>query len=259
MMLQTFIVSWRGQHDNALKIATALSADPDPVSIVYSDPDPNFAFPPAISAIRRPDDGFWGDKFSACLEHFDADLMLTIHADCRAADWVALVRKCRAAFRSLALMGAWSPNVEGTPYELKYIAIAPLGAGPLTAVAHFDALVFCLSRQVVNRMRQARYHGNVYGWGIAKLFVTYCFSHNLLVAVDRSIAVRHAPGRGYQSDLARAQLIEFKKTQFTAQELIQDRLLETHLQSKGIASFRRRDAQPSASSPDAARFSDRGG
>ena len=240
-MLQTFIVSWRGQHDNALRIATELRPESEHVFVVYSDPDPNFVFPPAIRAIRRSNDGFWGDKFSACLEHFSADLMLVIHADCQTANWVELHRKCRAAFESHRLLGAWSPDIDGTPYELQFIAIAPIEGASLTIVAHFDALVFCLSKQVVARMKAARYQGNVYGWGIAKLFVTYCFSHNLLVTVDRSLKVRHPLGRGYKSDVARAQLAEFKKTQFTAQELIQDRLLETHLQSRGIPLFKPQD------------------
>jgi hypothetical protein len=251
-MLQIFIISWRGQHDNALKIATELRADSDQLFIVYSDPDPDFAFPPAIRSIRRSNDGFWGDKFSACLEHFDADLMLVIHADCHASDWLELLGKCRGAFASHRLLGAWSPNVDGTPYELKYIAIAPIDGASLTIVAHFDALVFCLSKPVVARMKAARYQGNVYGWGIAKLFVTYCFSHNLLVTVDRSLTIRHVLGRGYEPDLARAQFVEFKKTQFTAQELIQDRLLETHLQSKGIALFKPRESPRFGSSPSPA-------
>jgi hypothetical protein len=239
--LQIFIVSWRGQHDSAARIATELGAESDQVVVVFSDPDPTFAFRAPIRAIRRSDDGFWGDKFSACLEHFNADLMLVIHADCHASDWIELLRKCRGAFASHRVLGAWSPNVEGTPYELKYIAIAPIDGGSLTIVAHVDALVFALSRQVVDRMKAARYQGNVYGWGIAKLFVTYCFSHNLLVAVDRSLTVRHVLGRGYQSDAARAQFLAFMKTQFTAQELIQDRLLEAHLRSKGLAAFGARD------------------
>lgn len=245
--MQIFIVSWRGQHDSAARIATELGAESDEVLVVFSDPDPTFAFPPAIRAIRRSDDGFWGDKFSACLEHFDANLMLVIHADCHASDWTELLRKCRVAFASHRALGAWSPNVEGTPYELKYIAIAPIDGGSLTIVAHVDALVFALSRQVVDRMKAARYRGNVYGWGIAKLFVTYCFSHNLLVIVDRSLTVRHVLGRGYQSDAARAQFVAFKKSQFTAQELIQDRLLEAHLRSRGMAAFEPQGAAGSAS------------
>ena len=262
-MLQIFVVSWRGQHDNALKIATELSAESDQVFVVYSDPDPEFAFPPTVGAIRRSDDGYWGDKFSACLEHFSADLMLVIHADCHCSDWTELARKCRAAFGFHRLLGAWSPNIDGTPYELKYIAIAPIHGAPLTIVAHFDALVFALSKQVVNRMKAARYQGNVHGWGIAKLFVTFCFSHNLLVTVDRSLTVRHTLGRGYESETARAQFVEFKKTQFTAQELIQDRLLETHLQSRGISPFKVRlpgragvVADPRAARPVAGHASD---
>ena len=85
--IHVFIISWAGQHDKAASIAGAVRGVAGKVSLVYSDPDPNLALEVDCSLIRRPDELFWGDKFRACLDAFDADLMLVIHADCKCEDW----------------------------------------------------------------------------------------------------------------------------------------------------------------------------
>ena len=43
MKIHAFVVSWKGQHDNAAHIAAAIDQDVEALTIVFSDPDPTLA------------------------------------------------------------------------------------------------------------------------------------------------------------------------------------------------------------------------
>ena len=66
--LHIFIVSWAGQHNKAILIANHLDGIFDKLTIVYSDPNPDFEFNFNGHLIRRPDSLFWSDKFKTCLD-----------------------------------------------------------------------------------------------------------------------------------------------------------------------------------------------
>ena len=63
--LQVFVISWAGQHDNAVAIADAISSSPHPVAIVYSDPNPQLKLVTTSKVITRSNELFWADKFQA--------------------------------------------------------------------------------------------------------------------------------------------------------------------------------------------------
>lgn len=222
--IHVFIISWTGQHENAASIAGMVQRVADKVTIVYSDPNQNLTLDAACAQVRRPNDLFWGDKFRACLDTFDSELMLVIHADCKCEDWPDLVQKCRATMEANATIGVWAPQIQGANMDIRITHIASIDATPLLVVAQTDAIVFALSKPVVARMQLSNYERNIFGWGIDDMASAFCFSRGMLVVVDRSLLVEHPVSCGYSKKVAESQKAEFLK-QLTFIEAIQHRLL----------------------------------
>lgn len=226
--LHVFVVSWAGQHGNAVAIAASIKGVANSVSIIYSDPDPTLTLTTESSLIKRPNELFWGDKFSACLEACYADCMLVIHADCTSDDWADLVRKCHYTLSKNPQVGVWTPLIDGTFLTIPRMQIVSIQPTSLSIVAQTDAIVFALSRPVIARMKLADYSGNIYGWGIDDMAAAYAFSHNLLAVGDRAVSVRHPKSRGYPTQDAIAQKAEFLK-QLSLVEVVQHRLLRSYI------------------------------
>lgn len=229
--LHVFVVSWAGQHDNAVAVADEVNNVADKVSIVYSDPDPARTLSSHADLIKRPNELFWGDKFRACLDACNADFMLVIHADCSCDDWAALVRKCRSALSKNPQVGVWTPLIDGTFLNIPRMQIVSIKPASLSIVAQTDAIVFALSSPVIARMKRADYSGNIYGWGIDDMAAAYAFSHNKLVVGDSSVGVTHPRSRGYSTRDAIAQKTEFLK-QLTLAEVVQHRLLRSYITAR---------------------------
>lgn len=119
--------------------------------------------------------------------------------------------------------------MRGCHFEVEYTRILRLKDLPLSLVAQTDAICFAMSRDVSARMKRADYAGNLYGWGIGWLAAAYAHSHDMLVAVDESIEVRHPVGSGYPSRHARAQMIHFLR-QFSTSEYVQFLVLSRHVE-----------------------------
>jgi len=224
LSIHVFIISWAGQHANAVQIANQIRGYASRVSIVYSDPDPAYTPAADCELLKRPDKLFWGDKFKACLDACNFDLMLVIHADCTSSDWPALVQTCHSTMDNNPVIGVWAPLIKGANMVLSKSHIVSIQASPLSIVAQTDAIVFALSASVIQRMKTANYEQNVYGWGIDDMAAAYCYSHNLIVVVDRSISVMHPELCGYSRKQAALQKAGFMK-QLSFMETIQNRLL----------------------------------
>lgn len=234
--IHVFVISWAGQHENALSIVNALKRVANQISLVYSDPNPAMTLVAGCDVVRRPNDLFWGDKFKACLDLCDSERMLIIHADCACSDWGWLLQKCRSTMERNPMIGVWAPLIDWTALNVGRTRIAAVQPGDLTVVAQTDAIVFCLSAPVIRRMRLAHYDKNIYGWGIDAMAVAYCFSNNLLAVVDESIRVAHPRGRGYEGSVALAQCLEFLK-QLSTCETVQYGLLWSHIKYKDARSL----------------------
>lgn len=231
MNLSIFIISWVGQHEKAAAIAQALDAWRDRTAIVYSDPDPAVEPQAACRRLRRPNDLFWSDKFLACLEASENDLMLVLHADCHCDDWAGLVRKCQQAFASIPRLGKWAPLMRGCYFEIEATRLGRINHTSLSMAANTDAICFAIAPAISARMRRADYSDNTYGWGIAWMMTTAAHCNNMIVAVDESIEVRHPPERGYRDDDALAQMNRFLK-QLSVQETAQFILLNHYITSR---------------------------
>ena len=226
--LQIYIISWVGVHEKAVEIADALSVFRANTFIVYSDPDPDFSLQTDTPLLKCSNELFWADKFKTCITHCSADVMLLIHADCQCADWPELVRRCVLANAAEAPIGVWAPLIRGTYFEIERTTITTIPNSPLRLVAQTDGLVFSLKRPVIERMKQARYDDNLYGWGIDWMFITFAFQSSLLVTVDTMVYVTHPVGAGYKIQEAGLQMETFLG-QLTIHEWLQFRVLKQYV------------------------------
>lgn len=230
--IHIYIISWAGQHENALKIAKTLESNNYKISIVYSDPINELSIFDDIDSIKRPNDLFWADKFQACLKTFDSDIMMVIHADCFYEDWNRLASICDNTMSSFQDIGVWSPLIDNTYFQIDKTRIGKISnEPPLTVVAQTDGIIFALDKSIANRMKSVNYSGNIYGWGIEWIFVSYSYSVNKLVVIDDSIHVNHSNDRGYPSEAAYNQMNVFLN-QLGTFEKIQYVLLNSYVNGK---------------------------
>jgi hypothetical protein len=223
--IHTFVISWLGKHENAESIVKAVAQTSTWSSVIYSDPNIKVLPEFSCEAIRRPNDLFFGDKFQACLESCDADILLLIHADCDCDSWSEIPERCRRAIEENPDIGVWTPLIDFTDWGLDRTEIKKIPKSSLSIVVQTDAVVFGLTRVVADRMRKANLHKNVYGWGTDLMFNYYTYSLGKISVVDRSLLVRHPLGAKYSIEVATAQLYEFLK-QLTSAEKAQSALLD---------------------------------
>jgi hypothetical protein len=238
--IHIFIISWPGQHDSAALIASELSNVIGKVSIVYSDPDPNFQFDIETDLIRRPNELFWADKFEACLLNCDSDFLMVIHADTSCHDWGLLVNKCYQTMSTNEKIGAWAPHITETHFNLSVNRIADIANSSLSIVAHLGGVVFCISSPIVSRMKQANYENNLYGWGIIWMFVAHIYTRSMIAVIDKSISVKHSEVTGYNSNEAAQQRQVFLR-QLTLNESVQYVVLNQYINFNIIKNKKRND------------------
>jgi hypothetical protein len=229
-----FIISWSGFHDSALNIAASFSDAKCKITIVYSDSNPDFSLKSNVNSILRPNALYWADKFKACIDFFDEEIMLIIHADCKCEDWMSLFQQCQLAMKS-KIIGAWAPKITNTPWHINKtkLGLLTINKNKLRITAQTDAIIFALSLPVIERMREFNYDNNTYGWGIDQAFIAYLYAHSLIAVVDESVEVEHNEVCGYAGDkqIAKKQMIEFLK-QMTLPESIQHVMLNATIKLK---------------------------
>jgi hypothetical protein len=229
MDVQVFIVSWKGMHGRAAGIERAVLDAGFATHVVYSDPDVNYNYPAAGEVTRLDDASYWAGKFHACVLACRANRMLVIHADTDCADWDRLVRRCVSTMMARPDIGVWAPRIEGAFFNLENAAIRGGREDGLVPVANTDGIVFCLARPEVERMAEADYARNTFGWGIAWLFCCSAYASGRLAVIDTVIEVRHLPGRGYDSGQALAQAMRFLVRQLRPRERVQFELLTRYI------------------------------
>lgn len=229
LILFVFIISWADQHKNALLIAKEVLDTSAKLTIVYSDPDPNFMIDFPCNLIKRSNDLFWEDKFKSCIDVAGDDGVLIIHSDCYCDDWRYLVNRCRNITLKYKNIGVWAPRIEGTFFDLSVSKIYKIDNSKLAHSALTDGIIFYLSPYVINRMRQVNYGNNKFGWGIDALFCSTSHVNNKLVVIDDAVKVLHPQEiTGYDRNLANLGMREFLK-QFSHRERVEYELLRTYV------------------------------
>jgi hypothetical protein len=230
-----YIISWNNQHEKALLIADSILHSCEKVSIVYSDSDKNLSTYQKFSGnlIERSNQGVFSDKFCGCIEDFNADLMLIIHADCQSDNWSALLKRCTNAFKNIAHLGLWSPLIEWTAFDLSKTEIMKIHNTSLSIVVQTDTIVTAFSNIIVNRMRRFNYTKNIYGWGIGWAANAYALSNGYLSIVDREVKITHPKESGYQALEASKQRNLFL-SQCTPQELVQLSMMRHFMTRNGV-------------------------
>lgn len=226
--LQVFVISWKGLHGQACVIADALVQAGLAVVLVYSDPDDACQPETLAQTVRRSDDLFFGDKFQACLDHFSAQHMLLIHADCQCNDWAALAQRGLQVLSTMPRVWMWAPEIDYTGFGLERTRIMALASSDLVVAAHCDTIVFGIHQSVVKRLQTASLAENVYGWGVGWLAAAFAYAHQHCVVIDRSVQVKHPRARSYDSKLANTQRDRYLQ-QMSFEEKVQSSLLSSHM------------------------------
>ena len=226
--ISIFIISWMGQHENAAVIANQLNDIKDQVSIIYSDPDPEYSLKVSCKSIKRSNELFFGDKFKACLDNCAGENLLLIHADCKCNNWINLIKKYDKAIKQLGNLGVWSPLVDFTKLDLKAVSLLSINNSYYEVCCQIDGQVLGLSKAIQNRMKLADYQFNIYGWGIGRMIACFALSINQLLIVDKSIQVEYPKTKGYCEPDARDQRDLFLR-QLTVSEKIFSELIHSHM------------------------------
>jgi hypothetical protein len=228
--IHIFIISWKGQHKNAAFIANQLNDINDQVSIVYSDPDPEYTLKANCKLIKRSNDLFWGDKFKACLDNCESENMLIIHADCKYDDWINLVIKYDKAIKKIPKLAVWSPEINYTFFSTELTSLLSVNNTEYEIVCYIDGIVFGFSKIIQNRMQLARYEDNKFGWEIDRMIACFALSMNKLLIIDKSIQVEHPKNRGYSKSDAQKQGQFFHNEQFSSSEKVYGQLIQSYIE-----------------------------
>ena len=228
--VHAFIISWQGQHESAQLIAQQLFNKVDQLTVVYSDPNEFLEINFGCEKIKRPNHLFWADKFKTCIENFNSDLILFIHADCKHSNWSLIAQEFQVAMTRYPIIGLWSALIDNTYFSLEKTRIGAIDPS-LIIVAQTDAVVFGFRKETVTRMKLANYSFDIYGWGLQWLVAAHVYTNKKIAIVDKSLKIQHAQGSGYPIDVAAKQMQDFF-VQFNTNEILQYKFLTSYIEMK---------------------------
>jgi len=229
--VHVFVIAWPGVESNALHIAQSLDGLADSLTVIYSTRDGQALSGPGKWELV-PDEEFFGKKFKRVLDAFQGDVCMLVHADAFHDAWGDVLEKCRTAFvERRGQLGVWAPDVDHKAVPTQVAKLVFLDKHGQCAVTQTDCVVCAFASPVIDRLKHLDFSQNNLGWGIDWAAIAYAYTHHLLVVVDQSLTVKHAPGRGYASKEAQSQMASFLK-QLTPQEQLTYVLLESHNRRK---------------------------
>jgi hypothetical protein len=217
--IEVHIISWTGKHQNAINIAEAINCA-DKKIIIYSDIDDIYNIEGDFEVVRTNNELYWGDKFKQCVNIFKSDVLLIIHADCKAENWNEIVMHCKNAYESKNDLGLWAPLTYGTAFPVEITAIDNNKNAEFSEVNYIDGIVFSLNSRIIERMKCLDYSKNIYGWGIDWFAASVSFALGFRNEVDKTVAIHHPVDRGYKSDDAKNQMRVFMNQLTSAEEKI---------------------------------------
>jgi glycosyltransferase involved in cell wall biosynthesis len=229
--VHVFVIAWHGVESNARHIAQSLDGLADSLTVIYSTRDGQSLTGPGKWE-QVPNEEYFGKKFQRVIDAFQGDVCLLVHADAFHDSWADVLEKCRTAFvERRAQLGVWAPDVDHKAVPTQVARLLFLDKHGQCAVTQTDCVVCAFGSPVMDRLKQLDFSQNNLGWGIDWAAIAYAYTHHLLVVVDQTLTVKHAPGRGYASEEAQRQMVSFLK-QLTPQEQLTYRLLESYNQRK---------------------------
>jgi hypothetical protein len=233
--LHVNVLAWTGFEDKARVIEEAVRPHADQVSVIYSVPDNPPPIPDTWTTVDY--ECFYGCKFAKTLQLHEGGILLQIQADASVPDWGHLISRCRQAFSNHPEIGVWAPDVDYTMWVTDKVFLRDFDKNnSLISVRQTDGIVWAMSDNVVERMKQADYSDNRLGYGIDSLAIAFSYANNMVVCRDTSIVVDHPKGKRYSHEEATTQFEKFLN-QFSHQERIQHSITrrpQTKLRTKDL-------------------------
>lgn len=207
MTIQPFIFNWRGQYANTLRTTAQLLDVFNHVTIINSDEthaDDDW--------INIGEQAYFGQQFAEAIERFDGDILFHIQADANYHDWKTVVDHALAT-QSQYQWGVYAPDVDFTLHTGAEVNIQPLDndATHLQFVTCTDCTCWFIHRSVIEELKRQgiRIEVSNYGWGIDFLICALSYQLGRPVIRDYRHVIQHPKGTGYNTKLARQQMLSF--------------------------------------------------
>jgi len=219
------IISWTGHGARAQQIASDIADHADRVTVVYS----NAANAPEAGTgdwVQVDNALFFGPKLATGMRRHGAeDFLLLIQADAVSEDWPGVIRALKDCAAARPALGVWTPVIDTSFYHARCLTVAATSDPRYEHACQTDGIVLALHRQIIQRLCDLDFGSNNLGWGIDKFANSVALALGREIILDRSLTVRHSPGRGYDQAQAVAQMNAFL-SQMTERERILHLLLE---------------------------------
>jgi hypothetical protein len=160
------------------------------------------------NCIQVPESFYYSEQFREAIKVATEDILLIIVGDISYSDWRQAVATCAQRYDEHDRVGVWGATDPTSLWERPGVHIAALCDG-LDVVAQTDCSVWAISRPIYERLKNADYSRNKYGWGIDWLAISHGYSLGLLAVRDKHVVVNHPTGTGYDEKEARKQMMEF--------------------------------------------------
>ncbi len=197
------VISWEGMHDAAEEIARGLEGNVVSLSVIYSnDPDQIEDGPGDWHQV--PQSWYFGRKFATALEVAPEDAtLLVVSADAASEDWTDLVHGLRAALKADPSIAVWAPDLDRTPWPTNIVAEEQLeDEHGLVGVVQTDGVVWAITPEIANRLRDVDFSANNLGWGIDWAASAIAHLAGRRVVRDLNRRVHHPEARGYSTAVA---------------------------------------------------------
>jgi len=195
--VHAIIYSWPRVHENAFAMAQALAGHAARVSVVACTDEP-LVHDPGIEVFVLDNSCYFGRQFEKTIEVFDGDVLLQIAADTTTESWGVLAQQCAQRFQANAILGVWTPDIDGTTWPNERVQLYQTQDPTLIGVVQTDCIVWAMRRSIVEFLRTLDYSITPLGWGIDWAAIAHAHANGLRVLRDLSIKVHHRiGGSGY--------------------------------------------------------------
>jgi hypothetical protein len=201
--IQAFIFNWKGHEKGAIALENNL-APLVPVTVINSDE--------TLRAknsrwCHLTETAYFSEQWNTATGKFDADVIWHVQADAGIADPKRMLARATLMFDN-PIVGIYEPFVDFTDirYDLtKLRMIAPsLYQVPLT-----DCTCWFIAGSVLRAFPRIDIAQNRFGWGVPAVMAAIAMLQGKICLRDHSLRVDHPRGRGYSSEVALAQRLQY--------------------------------------------------
>jgi hypothetical protein len=202
MKIQAFVFNWKGHEERAARLEESIAPFAE-VVVINSEEGLAQLHP---RWIHLDDAAYFSAQWNAALDRFDGDVLFHVQADAVVDDLSRLFDRARAAF-AMHPLGVFEPRIENCT-EYDRTLLRHLG-NEVYEVPTSDSTCWFVAGPVLRRFPTIDVQVNKYGWGIPVTVAALARRMGRICVRDYSVTVQHAKGRGYSTEVAFDQRVEY--------------------------------------------------